>query len=207
MKVYYKFTELPETYQHKYREGFDLNNLQNFYPAKNARGTTLFTLIALGIPAIFVVILGVLALFQPMGNPPKNTKEWLIFAGIAAFVLLILGGIAFWVYRLFKGFMLENNVRKINKEQGRTHYGLLLDKHLVYRPISIKNQIAMLPRESVRRVELGSERVEGSTRKFLKLIFFDEDHQKEYHIEMSRYELDDKYTGGRNLRQIIEKWR
>ncbi|OJJ18824.1 hypothetical protein BKI52_24960 [marine bacterium AO1-C] len=207
MKIYYHLHELPEAYQTRFNAGFDLNNLQQFYPAANARGTTLFTLIALGLPAIFVVILGVSALFQPMGNPPKNTKEWLIFAGIAAFVLLILAGIAWWVIRLFKSFRLESQTKKLSKEQGITHYGLLLMDHLVYRPIATKKQILMLPRDSVRRVEQVSKRVEGSNHQYLHLIYFDEDHQQEYYVEMSRHELDKRYTKGRSLRQIVEEWR
>jgi len=209
MKTYYHFHELPEAYQARFKAGFNLHHLhhlQQFYPATNPYSTTLFTLIALGIPAVFMVVLSLLALFQPMANPPKNIKDWLIFVGIAAFVLLILAGIAWWVIRLFKNFRLQAQVKKTRKEQSLSHYGLFLDEHLVYRPITTNKQILMLPRSSVRRVKMVSERVEGSNRQYLQLIYFDEDHQQEYFIEMGRYDLDKKYTQGKSLSRIVEDW-
>ena len=206
MKTYYHFHELPEDYQARFKAGFDLNNLHQFYPAANHYGTTLFTLIALGIPAVLVIVLSLLALFQPMANPPKSTTDWLIFVGIAIFILLILAGIAWWVIRLFQSFRLKTQIKKTRKEQGISHYGLLLDKDLVYRPITTDKQILVLPRASVRRVKMASERVEGSTRKYLQLIYFDEDQQQEYFIEMGRYDLDSKYTQGKSLSRIVEDW-
>ncbi len=207
MKIYFTLDELPEQYQKQFKAGFDLNHLQQFYPATNPYGTTLFTLIAFGLPAILVIVLVIMALFQPMANPPQTTQDWLIFVSIAAFLLLILGGLAWWIVRVFKNFRVVSQIKKIRKEKGLSHYGLLLDEHLVYRPIATQKPILMLPKDLVRRVKQVSQRVEGSNRQYLQLIYFDEDQQQEFYVEMSRYELDKQYTQGRTLSTIIEKWK
>lgn len=153
----------------------------------------------------------IVALIHPLYtdkfNTPDNAKSWLFLVIVVLIILIVLAIIAYWEVHLFLRLLMERKVRKTLKTKGIIHYGLLLANDLVYRELSIGKPIILIPRKNIRRTEWHSERIEKTTSYSTYIIYYDEDDQTEYSVEIAQHDLNKKYTADREVYTLVNNWK
>lgn len=217
MQVYHSWKDFPISCQKQLKEGFNTQNLKDFYPTSTNFWMYLLGTVLLGIPGFIASIWGVIAIvdllfFQDNFSDSSSISDTIVLVVAVLIVLILLIAFFIWGINLFTNFMRAIQIKQGHKKQ-RVYFGLwLATDALIYRPRLANKKPIYISKKQVTKAEWHSEILPsgsggGKHQVYFSLIYYHDSVQNvEYHIRIDQEALDAQYLQQREVYQIVNDW-